>query len=135
MSEVDALLFANEAFYRAFADRDYPAMAAVWAETEPVVCVHPGWDVLAGRDGVLRSWAAILGNPDSPDIRCHEAVAHVLGEVAMVVCYEEIDGQYLIATNVFLREGRIWKMIHHQSGPTSGRPAASARAEGPDKPN
>ena len=36
MSDADAVLFANEAFYLAFATRDFDAMAAVWADDEPV---------------------------------------------------------------------------------------------------
>ena len=31
MSDTDAVLFANEAFYQAFADRDEPAMETVWS--------------------------------------------------------------------------------------------------------
>ena len=36
------MLFANEAFYRAFADRDMAAMDGVWAVHAPVACIHPG---------------------------------------------------------------------------------------------
>ncbi len=131
MSEIDALLFANEAFYRAFADRDAAAMDAVWAHREPIVCIHPGWDVLTGREAVVRSWQAIIANPNSPDISCHAAVAFTGGEIGVVVCYEALDGQYLIATNLFVREGSIWKIIHHQSGPTQGRPPVEEPKAGP----
>ena len=54
MSELDAVLFANEAFYRAFADREMAAMADVWAAEAPVSCIHPGWGLLEGLDEVLR---------------------------------------------------------------------------------
>ncbi len=130
MADIDALLFANEAFYRAFADRDRAAMEDAWATREPIVCIHPGWDLLTGREAVMRSWAAIIANPNSPDIRCHSAVAHVRGEVGLVVCYEELEGGFLLATNIFIRQGRLWKMIHHQSGPTRGRaPPGDAKPE------
>ena len=122
MAEIDALLFANEAFYRAFADRDGAAMDEVWGHREPIACIHPGWDLLTGREAVMRSWAAIIANPDSPAITCRAALARVEGGVGAVVCYEELDGQFLLATNVFVRDGRLWKMVHHQSGPTRGRP-------------
>ena len=122
MSEIDALLFANEAFYRAFADRDAEAMDAIWGQREPIVCAHPGWDVLTGREAVMRSWTAIIANPNSPDISCHAAVAYANGETGVVVCYESLEGQFLLATNLFVREGSIWKMVHHHSGPTQGRP-------------
>ena len=63
-----AVLFANEAFYRAFADRDMDAMAALWAADGPVACIHPGWPALplvepwaASPAAALRSVAALSG--------------------------------------------------------------------------
>ena len=119
MPDREALLFANEAFYLAFADRDMEAMEAAWSATAPVACIHPGWGVLTGRDEVLESWAAIIANPDSPTIRVHAPEPHLYGNVGFVVCYEEIAGQYLIATNIFIRDGSVWRMVHHQAGPTT----------------
>ena len=126
MSDRDALLFANEAFYRAFADRDAAAIDAVWATRAPVACIHPGWGVVEGRAEVMKTWAAIVANPDSPAIVCRGARAYPHGDAGFVVCYERIGGQYLTATNLFVREGRMWKMVHHQAGPTSGAPASEA---------
>ncbi len=40
--ERDAVLFANEAFYRAFVDRDLATMEQVWSRRDSVVCIHPG---------------------------------------------------------------------------------------------
>mgnify|MGYP002631333920 FL=1 len=130
MTELDAVLFANEAFYRAFADRDMAAMVEVWAEGAAVTCIHPGWGLLEGRDEVLESWRAILKNPDSPEVRCLGAQAHSRGEMAYVVCYEEIEGSHLIASNIFVHEGRRWRLIHHQAGPTAEAPPAEAEGEG-----
>lgn len=122
MSEREAVLFANEAFYRAFADRDMVAMEEVWATRAEVVCIHPGWGPLEGREKVMEGWDGILSNPASPNISCRDARAYVRGEMAFVVCYEGIDGQYLIATNVFVHEDGLWRIVHHQAGPTSDAP-------------
>jgi len=122
MAGHEAILFANEAFYRAFADRDIDAMDAVWAGADNVTCIHPGWGLLEGRDQVMQSWLAILSNENAPNITCHGAQAFVHGDVAYVVCYEKIDDTVLIVTNVFVQEGRRWRMLHHQSGPTSDAP-------------
>lgn len=121
-----AVLAANEAFYRAFATRDLTAMDRVWARAVEIACVHPGWAPLYGRDAVMESWAGILGNPDSPDIRCLEAQAAIHGEIATVVCYEAIERGYLVATNLFMREDGVWKLFHHQAGPTASQPADPA---------
>ena len=122
MSDTDAVLFANEAFYRAFADRDESAMDALWSDTDQVACLHPGWGPLFGRDVVVESWKAIIRNDDSPEILCHDPHAHVYGDTAYVICFEEILDSFLVATNVLVREGRVWKMVHHQAGPTSAQP-------------
>ncbi len=123
MSERDAVMFANEAFYRAFTDRDIELMDQVWARDFPVACIHPGWPVLEGRQSVMDSWAGILQSANSPRIECREAEAYLRGEMAFVICYEEIGGQYLIATNIFVRENGPWRLVHHQAGPTSGEPS------------
>ena len=67
--ERPAVLFANEAFYRAFADRDFKAMSELWAHDLPSVCIHPGWPALTGRTRILASWERILGG-QAPAIVC-----------------------------------------------------------------
>ena len=42
--------FANEAFYLAFASKDMDAMTNVWSARDGIVCLHPGWPLLAGRE-------------------------------------------------------------------------------------
>lgn len=111
------VLDANEEFYRAFASRDAEAMERVWAERHPVACVHPGWDVLEGREDVLESWRGILASPNAPEISCALAEAHVLGDVAVVTCHEVLEVGRFAATNVFAREGGRWRMVHHQATP------------------
>ena len=42
MSDEDAILFANEAFYTAFAGHDLEALKSLWADDAPIMCLHPG---------------------------------------------------------------------------------------------
>lgn len=119
MPDREEILFANEAFYTAFASRDFDALDRIWADHVPVVCIHPGWQPLVGRDAVMQSWEAILGNPDSPVPHCRRPQVFELGEAAFVTCFEELDHGLLVATNYFVREDGDWKLVHHQSGPTS----------------
>lgn len=118
MTDVTTVLFANDAFYIAFAGGDLEAMDALWADGVPVTCVHPGWNPLMGRDEVMDSWQAILSAEGSPDIRCLNAYARIIGETAVVLCYESIGEAYLVATNVFVFEDNTWKLAHHQAGPS-----------------
>lgn len=116
MREVELVLAVNEAFYAAFAARDAGAMDALWARRAPLACIHPGWQPLHGREAVLGSWRDIMSSPNSPPIRCADAVAHVLGAAAVVVCRERFPGAELVATNVFVLEDGAWKLVHHQAG-------------------
>ena len=115
----DEVLRANDSFYRAFNEKDAGAMAAVWSSSEEISCIHPGWNVLAGREPVLDSWRHILANPGQPRIVFGGATANVFGLVAIVLCRELVAGSPLAATNVFLNEDGAWKLVHHQSGPVS----------------
>ena len=134
MDESQAVLFANEAFYYAFSERDLEAMEELWSREVAVTCIHPGWGLLEGRDEVMRSWLAILANPEAPAVICRAARAFVRGDIAYVVCFEEIDGNHLIATNLFAREEGRWRLIHHQAGPTGDAPP-DEDIDGPARPN
>ncbi|MEJ2131981.1 MAG: nuclear transport factor 2 family protein, partial [Gammaproteobacteria bacterium] len=63
------VLFANDAFYLAFRERDLNAMERLWARNSPVVCIHPGWNPLTSRQEIMASWEAILTNPEAPRIQ------------------------------------------------------------------
>lgn len=115
--EESEVLAANEAFYRALAARDTAAMDRLWACDFPVACVHPGWPALCGRDDVMASWHEILGSPAAPDITCHDATVRLGGDMAFVLCVERLEGGELTATNVFARQGRDWRLVHHHAGP------------------
>ena len=128
MGEEEKILFANEAFYAAFAGADMDAMSAIWAGDAAVSVIHPGGDLVSGRGPVLESWQAILSGEDSFDIEMRGASARCLNNVGIVVCYERVGGHNLIATNLFARYGDTWRIVHHQSGPS---PVLPPRADGP----
>ena len=113
------VLSANQAFYDAFSRGDLAGIEALWARRAPVACIHPGWDALHGRDEVMASWRAILHGAGAPAISCSNAVAVVLGDSAYVLCREAVRGGRLVATNLFVREGDRWKIVHHQAGPVA----------------
>ena len=123
MSGEAGSLFANDAFYQAFRTQDLAAMDRVWARQSPVACIHPGWSALTARDDIMESWQAIFANPEAPDIACRGAKAYVSGQQSFVICYELLGKGLLAATNIFVMEAGIWKMVHHQAGPCSPPPA------------
>ena len=117
MTAEDDVLQANERFYQAFNLKDPDLMDAIWASKHAVTCVHPGWNVLTGREDVLDSWHSILRNPNQPRIVAGGASVAFFDDLALVVCRELVAGSPLVATNVFVREDGGWRLLHHQSGP------------------
>jgi hypothetical protein len=124
MSEEAAVLFANDAFYNAFTTRDLETLESLWSREAPVVCIHPGWAPLYGREAVLESWANIISGPGSPKISCQGAKSHFLSDdVCFVTCYERIGQGALVATNMFVKEAGDWRLVHHQASPAARAPA------------
>ena len=117
MTDGDALLAANAAFYAAFNTADSIAMGRLWAHGEGVACLHPGWPVLIGRDAVLESWRRIFTAGATPTVTCSEPRAWPSADGGMVICYERVGGQLLAATNLFRLEDGALLLYHHQSGP------------------
>jgi hypothetical protein len=118
----DQALFANDAFYLAFAARDIDHMDALWARKSPVICLHPGWPALTSRQKIIDSWQRILSNPQQKPIDVYNAQAHQLADAVAVVCYEELDGNVMVATNLYITEGERVVLAHHQAGPCGQPP-------------
>ena len=108
------ILAANAAYYRAFRMGDDALMGRVWHDGA-ITCVHPGWPPIHGRAAVLASYRGIMSNPNQPDVAAQDEQVFVTGDVARVICVEAVSGARLIATNLFLRSGEAWRMIHHQA--------------------
>ena len=122
MKPEEEALFANDAFYLAFAQKDARAMERLWASRHPTLCIHPGWPAITGRADIVESWRRILGNPDQPGVDFYNASAQVVGPVVLVTCYEELPGSICIASNGFIAERGEMRMFHHQSGPCASPP-------------
>ncbi len=117
MSDHDAVLAANAAYYRAFSAGDFAAMSRIWAD-DGVSCVHPGWSALVGRAPVLESYRNILMSPNRVRIAHRDDTPIVAGQEARVLCVEIVEGTALLAaTNCWRRVDGTWRMTHHQASP------------------
>ena len=135
MSNDEALLFCNDAFYQAFLDKDYPAMEKVWAAHAPLLCIHPGSSPLHLRSEVMESWRQILQHESAqPIVYSVNTLVHYEG-ISLITCYEWDERQpanRLLATNGFVKEDGEYRMVMHQAGPTAG-PVSQSRPQ-TDKP-
>ncbi|MCI0689574.1 MAG: nuclear transport factor 2 family protein [Sporichthyaceae bacterium] len=132
--DVAVLEAANGELYAAIEAADLDRMGRVWLDephAQDVICVHPGWPPIQGRDQVLRSWAAIMANTSYIQFFLTDVEISVAGEVAVVTCAENIltavgdaeadssalSGGHVVATNVFRRTPGGWRLwVHHASG-------------------
>ncbi len=116
--ETRAALTANDAFYTAFGAGDAAAMDACWSKSEPVLCTHPGWRPIQGREEVMQSWRRILAN-GPPSVRWSDGCVSIARGGAFVSCIEWLIDGTLVATNVFVWEEGSWKLVHHHASPLS----------------
>lgn len=120
-----AVLAANQAFYRAFEKKDIEAMSAVWSQGTSSLCVHPGRDVIRGWAATRSSWEQIFRNTDYIEIDTDIITLEISNSIAYIVLIENllqvVRGRSLkaqsIATNIFERMGHKWHLVHHHGSP------------------
>jgi hypothetical protein len=125
MTTKEALLYQNARFYEALEHSNLEMMKEIWFDSPAVRCIHPGWEILEGREAVLESWTRIFGGDVTMHVTLRNVRADVYGSMGIVVLVEEIhysrgklsNTGTVMATNVFRHDGRDWKMIHHHGSP------------------
>jgi ketosteroid isomerase-like protein len=125
------------AFYRAFDAADLSAMMAVWAEEDDIVCVHPGGPRLAGIDAVRESWRQIFASGPGLRVRPTQPLVTSTLQTAIHTLHENLSAPGesrpfvpMIATNIYLRTERGWRLhLHHASPAPEHPPAGDAGAD------
>lgn len=134
-SSKQALEEANREFYAAFEHLDLQEMDKLWAQSVDVSCVHPGWDIVSGRDAVMRAWKDIFAGTEEITFRIDNPVVTVAGDAGWVVCHEVLHTtsqgspieNILTTINTFVLEGGHWRLAHHHAAPLmAGKPRAKA---------
>ena len=131
MSDVEDITAVNAALYEALESADVDRMAQVWDDVAPdaLVCVHPGWPMLRGRDHVLRSWSAVMAGTDYIQFFLTDVQICVNGDAAVVTCTENVltevtesgqAGNIVVATNVLVRRDDGWRVQVHHGSPVLG---------------
>ena len=126
---IEEVTRANQQFYEAFERLDIARMDRIWAHQEYVTCIHPGWTLQVGWPAVRDSWVLIFNNTFSMSFDLTEIQIQVAGDLAWVICTENITAQQsadeqqesrVLATNLFERMEGQWKIIHHHGSPVMG---------------
>jgi ketosteroid isomerase-like protein len=133
-----ALREANAAFYAAFQRLDYDAMAALWARSVQVSCVHPGWDLVLGYEAVMQSWRGIFDGTSEIHFRSEDAQVTAGKEMGWVVSREILSTTVqglpventLSTINTFVLESGVWRIAHHHAAPLlAGKPRSARKPD------
>ena len=125
---------AEAAFYEALTKADLDAMMAAWADDDDIYCVHPNGARLSGVERVRESWRQIFASGQTLrfQLREQQQVQGMMLSVHSVYEYITVAGEPrprapVIATNVYLRTERGWRMVVHHASPAPA--TASAEPE------
>ncbi|MDC8759622.1 YybH family protein [Janthinobacterium fluminis] len=116
------------AFYDAINRADLDALMALWADDEEIVCIHPGGARLIGHAAIRASWGALLAD-GGLHIRAgqlHETHNLMSSVHTVVEGVTASDGEaaHLLATNVYIKTPRGWRIVlHHVSVAPGGVPS------------
>ena len=115
---------AEAAFYEALTKNDLDGMMSVWADDDDVYCVHPNGARVTGVEQVRESWRQIFasGQRLSFQLRDQQYVQGMMLSVHSVYEHIAVAGEPrarapVIATNIFLRTERGWRMVAHHASP------------------
>jgi ketosteroid isomerase-like protein len=128
--ELEAVVRANEAFYRAFETLKIEEMEKIWAKDSEVQCGHPGWRILRGWGPVMESWKRIFENTPSMKFTLTDVKVEVRSDLAWVTLYENLNSTIagesysaaILTTNLFQKTAQGWRMILHHGSSVSQPP-------------
>ncbi len=128
--EQQAVVDANETFYRALSDRDLSGMGEVWFRADWTECVHPGGAALRGWDAIRDSWHGVFQGDATVMVIPGDVCVRIVGDVAWVSCVEriaaaqgdEIRSSLAQATNLFVRHDGRWRLAVHHASPVPYTP-------------
>lgn len=123
---------AEAAFYEAFGKNDLEAMMAVWADDDDIYCVHPGGARISGLENVRESWRRLFthGQTLGFQLRARHEIHGMMYAVHTVYEHITVAGQGparnpMLATNIYLRTERGWRMVAHHAAPAPAAPVAA----------
>lgn len=121
----DALLEINKSYYKAFENFDLETMSQIWSNSDDVVCIHPGWDILVGWEKVEDGWKKIFMEESVLKFTIRNPHIIILNGLGIVSCIEEIfissrdtiSQTFIATTNLFKETNNGIKLFYHHSSP------------------
>ncbi len=114
------------AFYDALQCADIDRLMACWSDDEEIVCVHPDGPRVVGVQAIRSTFEAIFANGSvqawPEQVRRVESLTSAMHNVIERVEVMTDSGRaqaYVLATNVYHKTARGWRMVAHHASPGS----------------
>lgn len=111
-------------FYEALQQGDIDKLMAVWSDDDEIVCVHPGGPRVIGPVAIraaferMFSHGAINVHPDKVRrLQGPASAVHSVLERVQVMTQQGPQAAWVIATNVYLKSARGWRLVAHHASP------------------
>ncbi len=112
--------------YEAMRSGDIDRLMDLWSDDDEICCVHPGGERLLGAGAIRASFEAMFGNGTidaEPHrvrrIESHSSAVHSVIERIRVATPEGERFAWVVATNVYLKSARGWRLVAHHASPGS----------------
>jgi uncharacterized protein (TIGR02246 family) len=112
--------------YEAMRAGDVDRLMELWSDDDEICCVHPGGERLVGAAAIRASFAAIFGNGTIDAVphrvrrlESHSSAVHSVIEKIRVATAEGERFAWAVATNVYLKSARGWRLVAHHASPGS----------------
>lgn len=121
----EALIEINKSYYKAFENFDIEMMSQIWSNTDDVVCIHPGWDILVGWEKVKEGWNKIFMEETLLKFTIRNPNVIIRYKIGIISCIEEIfissretiSQTFIATTNLYQETESGLKLFYHHSSP------------------
>ncbi|MEO5696355.1 MAG: nuclear transport factor 2 family protein [Burkholderiaceae bacterium] len=118
----------EQQFYEALQRGDIERLMAVWSDDEEISCVHPGGPRVVGAGAIRGSFESMLAigaidaRPENVRrLQSHDCSVHSVLEHIRIMSEQGPQSAWVVATNVYLKTPRGWRLVSHHASPGSPR--------------
>ncbi len=120
----------EQQFYEALQRGDIERLMAVWSDDDEISCVHPGGPRVVGAAAIRGSFESMFSNgaidarPEKVRrLQSHDCSVHSVLEHVRIMSEQGPQSAWVVATNVYLKTPRGWRLVSHHASPGSPREA------------
>jgi ketosteroid isomerase-like protein len=118
------------AFYESLQTADLARMMECWADDDDVICIHPAGGRISGIAAIRSAFEAIFSQTKALNVKpqhtiksdAMDCVVHSVVETIEVSTETGPITAYVMATNIYRRTPKGWRMVLHHASPTSSVP-------------